>query len=392
MKLYKFNVTNNKEKIKKDIEELVKKDCFVYKNNRTASEKNMAKAVSKINSIVTGRVSADTGSFLMGNRTIEAVRFIDRMNRDMMTFRTRFLLPDPGKFMKTEELLGKRGGQRWWIHFQQQDIYPSLLNLKKAIGNIRTYFSSLTGSEAQIAKTGTTKISQLEKVLLLSESFPTRELSDLTLGKNITYNVIFFNSFLSSSKKSALDAAPDLGGILKKISKKSGGKSITTDNIDQAMAGLRDHRDFYYELLVDLDGKTEEKKVDVKLPGREEKLSFKTVFFKEEIETLVHHIAAKEVRIDGFSLKKNLLKFTIKSFKTREDGEKRFGILKVRIELFSEEGSLVYKTENTLRAAKDTLGLSIPISPKYRGTFKLHITVFDLIANTSNLLIRDIRI
>lgn len=393
LKLYRFSATANKEKITKDIGELVKKDCFTYKNNRAASEKSMDKAVSRINYILKKEVDGDTGSVFATSTALEVTRFLDRITRESLNFKTRFLLPDTGKIEKINELLGTRGGERWWIHFQQQDVYPSLTNLRKAILNIREHLSSLEGSgEEARAKAAATKISLLERHLLLSDSFPIRELLDTTVGGNISYSVLFFRSSISSSKKSALATAPDLGGILKEVAKKSGGKSITTTNINQAMEEIKNHRDQYYELIYGFDGKFEEKQIKIELPGKKEKVSCKDRFTKEEIETLVQYLAKEKVKIETFSIKNNLLKFSIKSFKLQEEKGEKFGILKVRIELYDEKGSNVYRKENTLRAAKETLGLSIPIPSKYGGKFKLQITVFDLIANSSTFLIRDIKL
>lgn len=393
IKLYRFNAIKNKEQIITDIGELVKKDAFTYKNNRTASEKVMDTAIRRINAILKRGGDRPVDTYSNTSPILAAARFLTRFNQDFSSFKTRFLLPDTGKFKKISELLSNKGGERWWLHFQQQDIYPAFTDLREAIRNIR---ERVAIDEAQgagnYAKAAANKLTELEKNLMLANSFPTRQLLDLTVGRNISYNVISFSSVFGSGKKSTLATAPDLGNILKGVSKKSGGKSITSENLDQAMTEIKNHRDTYYQLLFDFDGSTADKQVEVQLPGRKEKLSFKDTFSKEEIAAIVNYNTKERVRIEGFSLKKKALKFSINNFKLHEDQGKKFGLLKVRIEFFAESGGRVYRTENTLRAGRETLGLSIPVAPKYKGRFKLHITVFDLIANNRALLIRDVKI
>jgi hypothetical protein len=75
------------------------------------------------------------------------------------------------------------------------------------------------------------------------------------------------------------------------------------------------------------------------------------------------------------------LTFSINSFESQKDG--KYGLLKIRVELFDEQNVGIHKDEKTLRASKEKVTLSIPIPAKLRGKFRLVITVFDLIANCS---------
>jgi hypothetical protein len=73
-----------------------------------------------------------------------------------------------------------------------------------------------------------------------------------------------------------------------------------------------------------------------------------------------------------------------------QDQDKRFGILKVRISLFDRDNTHVYKSENTLRASKDKVSISVPLPLQHRGEFRLRAEVFDLLANLSASMERPV--
>ena len=89
----------------------------------------------------------------------------------------------------------------------------------------------------------------------------------------------------------------------------------------------------------------------------------------------------KKVKIHDFSLHKKTIHFGIDSFMRNQ--EKQYGMLKVRICLFDLKNTNVYKSENTLRASKDRIAISVPLPLEHQGEFRLLIEVFDLHANIS---------
>jgi hypothetical protein len=98
----------------------------------------------------------------------------------------------------------------------------------------------------------------------------------------------------------------------------------------------------------------------------------------------------KTVEIGDFVMENNTLHFVLHSF--QKDQENKYGVLKVRVSLHDGQNTAVYKSENTLRAAKERVSISIPLPEEYRGEFRLLISVFDLLANTVASYEHNIRI
>ncbi len=57
------------------------------------------------------------------------------------------------------------------------------------------------------------------------------------------------------------------------------------------------------------------------------------------------------------------------------------GLLKVKLEIFSKAGDLLYQKENTLRSPVKDLQLKIPFPVKRQRGLKIKISVIDLVDN-----------
>lgn len=74
-----------------------------------------------------------------------------------------------------------------------------------------------------------------------------------------------------------------------------------------------------------------------------------------------------------------MVKFSIQAVTFNK--EKKFGLVRVRIELSDNQGNPLYRTGNTLRSSKTTITISVPVPVRYTGSARLCIRGYDLIAN-----------
>jgi hypothetical protein len=224
----------------------------------------------------------------------------------------------------------------------------------------------------------------LEKLLRLSESFPVDPLFNVFNSASIRYNTILWVHRKHKGRSSASDIIPIMGAVLDQISRDTGGKTINTTDPEQGIKSIHHHQDHYYQLTYGFNGDIEEKKIDVTAASadvKKVKLSYKNVYSEEEMRTLIQYFSKERVQIDDFSLNKYNLRFSIDAVTLNKSKGDSFGLVKVRIELFSQTGERVYRTENTLRSSKQQIMVSIPLPGRHKGKFKLIINACDLIAN-----------
>jgi len=268
MKAYRISLSRDKEKLIMDATRLLKNDCMIYEKKRISAEKSLENEITKL-SLALSNETEDPG----GVQSYKAVyQFLLNYPKNLSHFKIEYLLPNIARHRQIREFLGEREGERWWIHFQNRENIRIMNKTKEVLKKIhkRTTYEGETLSR-NMAK----DLSDLEKQLVISDSFPQSEFLSTILGANISYNVIFWGS-------------PKIG------------RSI---------------------------------------------------------------------------------QFTLNSFQL--DQEEKYGMLKVRIVLSNQQNSPVFQTENILRASKESVTISIPLPEIREGDFRILISVFDLLANTS---------
>ncbi|MCP5047853.1 MAG: hypothetical protein GY940_11825, partial [bacterium] len=159
----------------------------------------------------------------------------------------------------------------------------------------------------------------------------------------------------------------------------TGGKTVHTVNPEQGMQVLTDHKDRFYQLVYRFDGKLEDKAARVTANGKPFKFFYNTDIKKDRLQNRVQYLNGKRVSITSVSMKKNMLRFSIGSI-TFHDSD-AFGLVKVRVQLLDNNGTSVYRSENTLRSSKKDVSISLPLPPAYKRASKLVIHACDLVAN-----------
>lgn len=378
--LYQINVSGNKEKMIRDIKLSLEKDCRNYKKNRARVEKNIRLKIKNLRRNLRefkgfadagekgGRNSSNYGV----QQVLELTQFLDTFPREFIKFRELSLLLDTSKYRKIAGLLGFREGERWWFHFHQEEVTSLLSYIRGFMRELTTYVNNIEGYQVN-------KVENLEKVLSISDSFPAEQMLDTIISSNFCYNVISFGGLMISDAETKGTETSGLERILHRTAVLSGGGMVKTISPESGIKEIIEQRDSYYELAFNFNGKFERKQIAVTAADKKTKFLHKTGFEKEELESFIHYLTHEKVSVDNLSNDKNIVKFTIKSFKHHKEG--KFGILRVSIELLPKQNVLVYNTHNTLRSSQEEVTIRIPLPKKFRGSFILRVTVNDLLAN-----------
>lgn len=391
IKMYRIAISNKKIKIIEDIDKIVKKDSLTFKKNKISSRGNLLREIRKVSrggSITAG--GRGGGTFDQTTTTI--MQFLNDYSREWGNFKTKFLLPDLRLYSSLAMMLAKQSGEKWFINFQQREIMPALAEFKNASNNIRDFLASVTSADEQAsAGSISSGLQTLEKSMLVSEKFPKQILSNLLMGANLSYNVILFRS-LRQDISSPDAQSPDYEGILREFSEQTGGVDMDTTDLKQGIDAIKRNSDFYYNLIFEFDGTVEDKniKVETAVPGA--KIYYKDKFFKSEVQNLINYMKEPKINISKFSIKGNKITFTIADFKIDKVEKQQAGLMAVKIELKDDKYNTVFKTSKTLKSVKKSITISLPLPPKYRGYFQLHIQARDLLSMKSHDLNQYIKL
>jgi len=379
IKFYSIRTNQEKQKIIVNIEKLLKKDSLTFKSFRKGDKGKLLSILNKF-----------TGSGLEGNSrdsgasSTNIMFFLNNFSREWKDFKKKYLLPDLRKYYGLISMIEARyPGNKYFINFQQREIIPSLKLYRQAKKIISSYLSSIAGSsQSSTSASISNSLQMIDNSMLIKDSFSTEVLSAPFLKSNISYNVIFLNSFRQTGKYSD-DLSPDYEGILRDLSYKTGGISINTNNLEDGLDKIKGKQDYYYDIIFKFNGKNEGKKINIKTKDKKYSLAYLKKFHKEEIETLIKLSQEKKIEISGFSIEKNRIKFIINGFSSNAS-EKKQGIVGVGIYLFDKNNKVVFSKAGTFKATKDSIAISLNLPSANKGAYKLSIKAKDILSNKNS--------
>jgi len=382
--VYTFSSGTAKDKTINDITKIVKKDSQIFKGERAAYENSLKEMLSTTRLATVPETTQDATS------VDQAIRFLNSYQREWLTFKNKFLIPDVNKYKAVAEYFYGNDGDKWFINFQQREIIPEGDKLRKKIDDFRDVISSVADPVNQSWAPMIEKSArELEKSLLLSDKFPQYEIQDILLSSNISYNVILFKSkrkFEGSADQEKI--SPDYEDILRNISRVTGGSTLATTDIKNGLLQLSQHSDASYLIRIPANAE-KDLKIDIEfIPGNYD-IHYKKTFSKKEIKNIIK-TSMNKVKISDVSVKNKSVKFTIPNFSiNRSEGNRPQGILEVKIVIKNEKGDIIYKTSNNLTTFEKKITITLPPLHDISGKNRVFIFTEDKISNLSFIFNRD---
>ncbi|MCP5051662.1 MAG: hypothetical protein GY940_31130, partial [bacterium] len=285
LKIYNINVTGNKERVIADIENLLEKDCSVYKKKLAAAKKDLGNELKRMNKLFSGALDTDRAG-ITGYKMIGM--FLSTFPRNYLNFRNHFLFPHTNRYLRVMALLKNWEGQRWWVHVQEGEAYGFISRVREVNRKIERY----GGSNPLFRQSFSTHLNQLEKQLQLAGSFPSQALIDILLAGDTRFNAILVGNQKGSTGGEA-GVVSQLGGILNRIARDTGGKRVHTVNPERGMQELTNHKDHFYRLVYRFDNKIEDKSTRVTGNGKTFKFLYNYTVKKDRLQNRVQYLNGK---------------------------------------------------------------------------------------------------
>lgn len=383
LKAHPVEIHPDKEKMLREVAKILAYDCSLYSNKRSGAKNKLLNMIRSATLYIRHPFSSP-GPY------VGTLKFLETFPPEFLKFKEEFLVPPVDKYREVIDLLdsGRGEGERWWIHFQEHGTFALLFEINQIYKRISFFFSNRDvhiGQRLSIKQ----KLSQFKKQLLLPGDFSEERLMNILVNGDITYNIIFPGEIKNTDASIMNAVTAGLEAMLKKISTYSGGTTINAAKFDRALMSMRKHVDHYYDLVLPAGESMAGAKIRLELKEKEKNVR---LIYKKELTSPLHYQSEEKVQVSGFSREENIVSFSIGSYQLKEDSEKggNFGLLKVEVLLSNQQGESVYHRQNTLRAEKDRLDITLSLPLNLRGDFKLAIVVLDLIANNKTFFNRDI--
>jgi len=378
IKILQFKTYPNKDRMIREINSLLEKDFSKHQKDKITIEKNLKNKINQLNelyirtSIIPGLYSVTHG-------------FLNTFPQEFSKYKKYYLSPAVDKYQQIVNLLQLKEGERWLIHFHDNKIYDILFKTIVILKKINEYIHSQNWQHQAMGLSLSGKLDQFKKQLSIAKSYPVGLLMNIILKGYINYNVIFFGGMKDINQKTSNMVVSDLETVLKEVTRHSGGVAVHSSSNLQEMKTIKNHQDFFYNLSFCFNRIIEAKKIQILLMDQNSKnLSYRNIFEKEEIKSLVHYIDEKKVKISHVSVDQRSIDFKVKSFvlQSIKNTSEIFGLLRINIQIRNQNRAFIFESKKTLRATKEELAVSLKIPGQHTGIFNLSISVIDLVANS----------
>jgi len=312
--------------------------------------------------------------------------FIKHYEYQWNQYRQRFLLTNLGQYPVIASLMAQGEGEKWLIHFQQQEVIPYYQRYRELSGKIKEYLASLPKGSEETAKTITAGLKRIEQSMDFSQEVTVDDILDDFLGVGIDYHILFYHAETEPTPEPSVVYSVSTGfnRILCNIAHRCGGECYSPVSLAAGVDMLSRQSHLFYQLIFKYDGLQEDKKIQVQVPSLSDaaEIYHKRLFKKEEFRWMAQWVKEQELGIADYKLDGQKLAFKVTGFQVDATGRVGSGaaLLEVRVSLLNDRNEKIYETANTLRGSSDKIAVDIDLPDTYKGYFKLAIEVSDLVS------------
>jgi len=280
-------------------------------------------------------------------------------------------------------------GEKWAICFQQREMFPKLKNESSLERLIRDRVETPTSNPTVTIQQRNIRSMQMQmqRTFAALGELPTEALKSLFMEANITFHLILLKSQKQMVEKDfeLREVGQDYEDCFRQISFSTGGHTVFSNKVVEAMEEASQAEDYYYLLVYSPkeDQSDKQLNIDVKVNRKGVRVIHLKKFSKEKISP---------VSITSFNAKQGTINFSVVNYQRVKMEGQLMGIAQVKISLFDENSKKVYDESNTLRLIKEETHISIPFQQLKSGNYFIIIQVIDRMTNHVDVFSKQIKL
>lgn len=367
-------------------------------NLKEESRRARRRLINYINKIETYLNMHDFRRLLSQRQDFPAGRLIDFLEKYILTwthYKKMYLTPRLDRFYYFSKYLENIKSEKWVFNFYQLELFPNIRMGSRTMDRIRELVTQLiTSGEPTRHSFGKIIIGLLNRIYMslnVSDGFPTDEVSKLFYKVDATFHSFFIKGINAGEFNDLQyeEVATDIEDTLKRITKITGGESISSNNLVKSLERVSEKEDVYYVLTYVPADAAKAGKLHIKVESKDKKKkykvfyddNFRTDYIADRLEKLGEELQTPDIKIDDFSFKQNILSFTVTDYLLKEIAEEKDpeGRSIVRIRLTDKDNKPVYDQHRGLTARKDIIKITIKAFKKIKnGEYNFLIDALDL--------------
>jgi hypothetical protein len=318
----------------------------------------------------------------------DILRFYQNYERNWADYRRQYITPNIELYRSLIKRFKQFEGEKWALCFQQREMFPKLKNEGPLDREIRPWIE--TSSDNPMITTQQRNIRskqmQLQRLFEVSGDIPTEALKDLFMEANITFHLLLLKSHRTLVEKDFefREVGQDYEDCFKQISISTGGHTVFSNKVTEAMIEASQTEDYYYLLVYSPKEDPTEKPltIDVKVKQKGVYVIHLKHFFQEK---------AFPISIVHFESGRKTVKFSLINYQRVKTEGKLSGLAQVKITLFDKDSKKVFEDAKALQLIKDQTHISIPFSQLKSGPYFIIIQVVDKITNRMDVFSKQIK-
>ena len=365
------------------LKETLKKYKLISNQNTLKAFRDISREADKLLSMLRG---LDRSAYTPVDQAM--IRFFDNYKRIWSDYRKQYLIPDLELYRSIIKRIKHMEGEKWAICFLQREMFPRLKKAGRLDNEIGDWVDSQLDPMLQVkARIVRVRQQELQRSFDISDNFPADGLRDLFMEANITFHLILMKSFrvVFFQDFDLREIAQDYEDCFREISFSTGGSSVFSNKVSEALKEVTEKEDYYYLLVYSPDENQSEKKRDIEVKVKKSGVN---VFCMKKVP----EIGAPPLSITDFKAGKNTIKFSLINYKMTRIEEKLTGIADLKITLFDENSNKVFDEGKTLSFFKKETTISLKFDMLKSGSYFIIIQVIDRISQETDVLSRYIKL
>jgi hypothetical protein len=353
------------------------------KKYKIISNQNTLKAFRDLNREADRLISMLRGMERSAHAPIDQamIKFFDNYKRIWFDYRKQYLVPDIALYQSIIKRIKHMEGEKWAICFLQREMFPRLKKAGRLDNEISNWMGQQYDPQDQVkARLVQASQQEMQRVFDVSHSFPADGLRDLFMEANITFHLILLKSFRTVFFQDfdLRDIAQDYEDCFRNISFSTGGFSIFSNKVSEALKEASEAEDYYYLLVYSPEENRSEKEREIEVKVNKHGVN---IFYMKKVPEKV----LPPISITDFKAGKKAIKFSLINYKMTMIEKKLTGIADVKITLFDEDSNKVFDEGKTLSFFKEETNISLNLNMLKSGSYFIILQVTDRISQDTDV-------
>lgn len=299
-------------------------------------------------------------------------RLIDFLKKYLINwteYKRQYLTPRTERFYYFSRYLQNIPGEKWVLNFFQFELFPNIRLESQTMMIIRSISTELIESgnltQRALGQLINNLLNQIMVELNVNYYFNQEEISKLFYKVNAT----FHSFFIKSTNKILLndleyqDVASGVETLLKDITLKTGGKTITSNNISRSLEQVSTQEDIYYLITYAPHDAKKAGRLKIKVKNRKCKVlyddNFRSDYINDYFNQLDTKVKIPGIKIINFSFNNRKISFTVNDFLMRDSDDNTEGKTRIHIRITDDTNQTVFDQERLLTAWDKEINISL---------------------------------